>query len=93
MITRAVNINGLSLDEDTATDGNCGVDALIRGMVRLDPDNVSVKMKHAIRLHDEDGQHVAIRWMREQIVPHDHEIRQFSEVLGIFKMLDMFLMT
>lgn len=40
----AVAEHGLKLDEETVTDGNCGLDSILRNLERLRHDNDAAKM-------------------------------------------------
>ncbi len=59
---------GVVLDEDTVTDGSCGLDAVFRGIDRLDDADESAAMKTCTNLVNATGRPTALHQMRQLAV-------------------------
>ena len=62
-VDRAANENDLFVDRDTADDGNCGPDAILRTMETLGP--VTRRAREALNILETRGRAAAIQWIRE----------------------------
>jgi len=66
-VRRAAFNNGLSLNTSTATDGNCGIDAILRGLERFDAPTTAECREVLATLHTK-GRAAALAHLRKMLV-------------------------
>ena len=62
LMSQAVSDNGLRLDHDTVTDGNCGPDAILRNLLRLQLTHAQAR--RIVQLFESRGRPAALQGLR-----------------------------
>ena len=73
-ISAVVEPNGLVLNEDTLNDGNCQLDAVLRGICLTPPQQRTPEMNRIVHLLDTKGRFYAVQEMRKLAIQYiiDH---------------------
>ena len=82
-INRDVANNGLALDEETLRDGNCGIDAVVRGLGRLEQKSQMVQA--VLALLERSGRLPVIDYLRKLAIAYlkDHLADEFLQGVSI----------
>ena len=82
-INQDVANNGLTLDDETLRDGNCGIDGVLRGLGRLE--QKSQMIEAILKLLEGRGQLHVIDWLRKLAIAYleDHLHDEFLEGVSI----------